>query len=300
MTTGTALRQGFSLAQRVRSAVWIIFLVNLGLAALAGLPIYQGILRFTGYSLMSQSLVHGFSTDWLADFSINSPGSLDRYAAVIALFGLLSIPVNSVLAGGVLARFRAPEQTCSLADFFGNTTRYAWRLLRLMMIGLVCYWIIFRVLNQWLRNLVDMRTRDWLDDRPIFGFHLAVYLAVFLAIAFVNVVMDYARIQLIAEDGSSAVEAFLASLGFSIGRLRRAGTVYAFPSLCGFALLGLYRWLMPWSQINGPLLWLPWADIREPLALALLFIGQQAIMFGRYWFRVAAWASEWSLYTAAL
>jgi hypothetical protein len=33
---------------------------------------------------------------------------------------------------------------------------------------------------------------------------------------------------------------------------------------------------------------------REPLVLALLFIVQQAVMFGRYWFRVATWGGEWS------
>ncbi len=44
-----------------------------------------------------------------------------------------------------------------------------------------------------------------------------------------------------------------------------------------------------------PLQGVPLLRVREPLALALLFFAQQAIMFGRYWFRVATWASEWSL-----
>lgn len=297
MTSGAALKQGFSLARRVRSGVWILFLVNLGLAALAGLPIYRGILRFTGHSLMSQTLVYGFSVDWLTDFSINNPGSLERYAAAIALFGLLSLPVNTILAGGVLACFRGPGQESSLGAFFRESVRYAWRLIRLMIIGLICYWIIFRVLNQSLGNLVGKWTRDWPDDRPVFWIRLGLGLLVLLGLVFVNVVMDYARVRLVMDDGSSAAEAFLASLGFSLSRLRRAVTVYALPALAGLALLGLYRLVVPWGMINSSVD--ATSRIREPLVLALLFVVQQAIMFGRYWFRVATWASEWSYYSGS-
>ncbi len=286
MTVGAAIRQGLSLARQMGSAVWVLFLTNLGLAALAGLPIYQGIQRFTGQSLMSQALAYGFPADWLTDFSINWPGSLERYAKVITLMGLLSLPLNTLLAGGVLARFRAPDQTFSLGDFFRDTVRYAWRLIRLMAIGLICYWIIFRLLNQGLANVVDKWTRDWQDDRPVFFLRLAVLLLVLVGLGLVNLVMDFARVKLLMDDGSSAAEAFLASLGFSLGRLRQAVIVYAFPSLCGIALLCVYRLVVPWSKIY------------TPLTVSMLFIVQQAVMFGRYWFRVATWASEWSYYAA--
>lgn len=294
MSSGTAIKQGFSLARKNRAAVWVLFLVNLGLAALAGLPIYRGVLTFTGHSLASQALAYGFSIDWLTDFSSSSPGSLDRYGAVVALVGLVSIPVNSVLAGGVMARFREPERVRSLEDFFHDTARYAWRLLRLLMIGLVCYWIVFRVLNQGLGRLATRWTRDWLDDRPIFWARLGVGVLLFLAVGLVNLSLDFARVKLVMEDGSSAIEAFLSSLGFALAHLGKAMSVYAFPSLGGLALLGLYGLAVPWQLLNT----VPpeGSHFREPIALALLFFGQQAAMLGRYWFRVAAWASEWSFY----
>jgi hypothetical protein len=248
---------------------------------------------------MTQELLRGFSVPWLTDFTFNSPSSLERYAAVIAFVGLLSIPVNAVLAGGVIARFRKPALPQGLSDFFRDAARYAWRMIRLMIIGLICYWIIFRLVNRDLRSLVDKWTSDSLDDRPVFWAQLAVTFLVLLGLTFMNLVVDYARVKLVTEDGTSALEAFLASLGFSLGRLRKAFTVYAIPSLLGIALLGLYRLVVPWSLINsslaGPAGW----RLREPLVLALLFIAQQAVMFGRYWFRVATWASEWSYYSDA-
>jgi hypothetical protein len=292
----TALKAGFSLAWRSRTVVWILLLANLALAALAALPIYQGILRFTGHSLVSEQLATGFSPDWLTDFAFNSPGSLGRYAEVILWFGLLAIPVNSLLAGGVLGRFLVPDQKYSMGDFFRNTRRYAWRMLWLMVIGLVCYWAVFRVVNQSLGHRADLWTEDWLSDRSVFWVKLGVTVLVLAGLAFVNLVLDYARVKLVRDEGTSVVEAFLASIGFSLGRLRRAATVYALPSLGGIALLVIYRFIVPWSAVNATGAAGSLQQYREPFILALLFFGQQLIMFGRYWFRVATWASEWNFY----
>lgn len=297
MTSGAAIRQGFGLARRIRSAVWVLFFANLGLAALAAVPIYRGIVGFTGHSLMSRELARGLPTDWLTDFAFNSPGSLDRYGEIIALIGLLSIPINSILAGGVLGCLRRPEQRFSLGEFFRDVVRYAWRLLRLMVIGLILYWLIFRLVNQSLGGFIDRWTSDWASDRSAFWLQAGVGLLLVLGLVFVNLIMDYARVRLVREDGTSAVWAFLTSLGFCLRRFPRAVTVYLVPTLAGLALLGVYWLVVPWSAINAPRGEGPWTLHRETLIVALLFIGQQVVMFGRYWFRVAAWAGEWSLYS---
>jgi len=297
MTIARALKEGFGLAQRSRPAVWILFLINLGLTAVAAIPIYRGILHSTGHSLMGEKLATGFQVDWLIDFQSSSPGSLDRYAAVIALVGLLTILVNAVLAGGVLSCFRASPSSFSLPVFFRSTGQYAWRMIRLMILGLFCYWILFWLLNRTLGNLITEHTRDWQSDRSVFALRSVVYAVLFLGLAFVNLVMDYARVKLVMEERTSAAGAFLSSLAFGLWRFRRAAAVYAIPALCGVALLGIYWLVVPWSVINAPAPTGTWMAFREPLIVALLFSGQQVVMFGRYWFRVATWASEWSYYS---
>ena len=299
MTSGAAIKQGLGLARRMRSSVWVLFLVNLGLAALAAFPIYRGILRFTGHSLMSAELTQGLPLDWLTDFGFNSAGSFDRYAELIALVGLLTIPVNTVLAGGVLACLRDSEQKFSIGQFARDAARYAWRLLRLMAIGLFFYWLVFRVLNQGLGNLIDARTADWQSDRAVFWVHLGAGILLVIFLGFVSLVIDYARVRLVREEGSSAAWAFLSSLGFCLRRLPGAATVYVVPMLVSLALLGLYWLVVPWSLINAPEAAQGLARYREPLAVALLFVGQQVVIFGRYWLRVAAWAGEWSYISAS-
>ena len=120
-------------------------------------------------------------------------------------------------------------------------------MLRLLVIGLICYWIVFKLLNEELGRLVDSWTGDWSDDRSVFCARLAVLLLVLLGLGFVNLVMDYARVRLVLEEGTGAIQAFLASLGFSLGRSGRAIGVYVVPSLFGLALLGVYRLLFPWG-----------------------------------------------------
>ncbi len=298
VTAWAAVRQGFRLARRVRSAVWILFLANLALAALAALPIYQGILHFTSHSLMAKELLTGFSVNWFIDFSFNNKGALDRYAQVIEILALFALPVNAVLAGGVLARFRNPHERFRLGGFFRDCGRYAWRMLWLMAIGLVAYWAVFRFVNGHLNKFVDHTTRFWMSDQAAFFAHLGVGLLVLLALAFVNLVMDFAQVRMVLREGSGVLESFLASLGFSLARLPKAAIVYAIPSLCGIALLGIYRLVVPWHMIHMGLETSSPETYRAPLMLALLFIGQQLVIFGRYWFRVATWGSEWALYSA--
>jgi hypothetical protein len=273
-----------------------LFAANLALAGIAALPIYRGILGFTGHSLIGNGLASGFSPDWFVDFSFNSPGMLERYASLIMNLGILALPVNAVLAGGVLARFRAHDQPFSVGDYFRDCYRNAWPMLRLMLIGMVCYWIVFRILNVWLWKFADQRTLNTLDDRVYFWFHLGVGIMLILGLVFVNLVMDFARVRLISVEGSTALEAFLSSLGFAIARFPRVIFVYAIPSAAGLLLLVVYRLVVPWQIINSAVGAGHGASSQELLPLALLFIGQQLVIFARYWFRVATWASEWSYY----
>jgi hypothetical protein len=296
MNIRSSIRQGLSITRRSGSAVAILFLANLLMAALAGFPIYRGIQGFSGDSLMGRELARGFSVDWLTDFAFFNPRGFGRYAMVIVYLGLLSLAMNSILAGGVLTHFKAPDLKYSLGDFFRQTGRYAWRLLRLLVIGLICYWIVFKLLNEKLGQWVDQRTGAWADDRWVFCVRLAVSLLVLLGLGFVNLVMDYARVRLVLEEGTGAIQAFLASLGFSLGRLRRAIGVYVIPSCFGLALLGIYRLVFPWGFVNTTIA--GGSHGRELLALAGLLVVQQLVMFGRYWFRVATWASEWSFYSS--
>src|SRR2546426_8663090 len=97
MDMGAALRSGFRTAFRTRSAVWVLLLVNLGVAALAALPIYRGILGSTGSSLMGQTIARAFPRDWLVGFFIYNPRSAHPVPGGKNLLRLLDISIYSLL-----------------------------------------------------------------------------------------------------------------------------------------------------------------------------------------------------------
>ena len=295
VTARGSIRQGFRLVRRSRGAVFILFAANLLLAALAGLPIYHGILNFTSHSLISRHLLTGFSYNWYTDFVFHNGGAIRQYAQIIVVLGLIAMPVNAILAGGVLARFHRVQEPFRLAVFFGDCRRYAWRMLFLVLIALFGYWAIFRFILVELGRRVDRLTIYWVNDRSAFTAHLVVGLLVLLALVFINLVIDFAKVRMVLTD-SGVLESFLAALGFSLFRIRRAVVVYAVPALCGILLLVIYRLATPWHMLH-----IAMGDTSKNVSetatiLVALFVGQQLVMFGRYWFRVATWASEWSFY----
>ncbi len=295
VTARGSIRQGFSLARRSRAAAFILFAANLLLAAIAGLPVYHGILNFTSHSLISRHLLTGFSYNWFTDFVFNNRGAIAQYAQIIMVLGLIAMPVNAVLAGGVLARFLRPKEPFRLGGFFRDCGRYSWRMLWLMVIALFGYWAIFRFILAELGGRVDRLTLYWMNDRSAFVAHLGVGLLVLLALVFVNLVIDFAKVRMVLTD-SGVLESVPAALGFCLFRIRRAVVVYAIPALCGLALLVIYRLLIPWHILHVALGDTSKQYYETALVLAALFFGQQLVMFGRYWFRVATWASEWSFY----
>jgi hypothetical protein len=295
VTARASIRQGFRLARRAKSAVFILFTANLLLAAVAGLPIYQGMINFTSHSLMGRKLLTGFSYNWFTDFIFNSRGEIGQYAQFIMVMGLIAMPVNAILAGGVLTRFQRPKERVHLGTFFRDCGRYAWRMLWLMILALFAYWAVFRFVLAGLGGKVDRLTLYWMNDRSAYVPHLGVGLLVLMALVFVNLVVDFAKVRIVLAD-SGVLESFLAALGFSIFRIKRAVVVYAGPALCGIGLLGIYRLVTPWHLIRAALGDTTKVSYETSVVLAALFVGQQLVMFGRYWFRVATWGSEWSFY----
>jgi hypothetical protein len=294
-TIGSAVKQGFKGVRGARAAVWVLFLVNLGLAALAALPIYQGILDFSGHSLMADTLARSLPLDWLTDFNYKHPYAEGHYATFILCVGLVSLVVNSVLAGGALGAFTGAGAGYSVGDFFRNAGRYAWRLVRLLIVGLLCYWLVFWAINEWLDGRVSRWARNSLDDRSVFAAHLAVGILLLLGLVFVHLVIDYARVNLVMDEGSSALGAFIGSLGFCVARLRRALGAYIIPTLCGLAVVAVFVWLTSFHPVQAAAVWI--GQSRHPSwTIVLLFFGQQVVIFLCTWFRVASWASEWACY----
>ena len=280
---GTLLRRGFSLACRRWAVVRLIFVVNLILAAVVAMPVYYAVSEFTGHSRMATALLEGFSPEWFTDLQHNRPSWLSLMARTTLAGGLFGLLFNALLAGGMLGSFRDPEQNYSGKDFFQAVVRHAGRLLRLLLLGLLCYWLMFWLLNVEARAVLGRLTTDEVNE--LWSARADVFLSVLLVagLLYLNLILDFARLRLVLGDKRSALSSAVFALRFVHRNRMRSLMVYSVPGLCGLFLLGLY--LAAVSQLSVSNLWI----------VGLLFLIQQGVMFGRYWFRMAAWAGEWVL-----
>ena len=281
---GTVLRRGFSLACRRWTVARLVLIMNLILAAVVAMPVYYAVSEFTGHSRMATALLEGFSPEWFTDLQRNRPDWLSLMARTTLAGGLFALLFNALLAGGMLGSFRDPEQNYSVKDFFQAVVHNAGRLLRLLLLGLFCYWLVFWLVNVKARAVLGRLTTDEVNE--LWSARADVFLGVLLVagLLYLNLILDFARLRLVLGDKRSAVESAVFAFRFVHRNWVRSLTVYTVPGLCGLILLGLY--LATASQLSVSNLWLA----------GLLFLIQQGVMFGRYWFRMAAWAGEWALF----
>ncbi len=188
-------------------------------------------------------------------------------------FALLSAAVASVFAGGFAGRFGSERERGSLAAFGADAARFALPSLVLGAISLVGIAAAYRFVYSGTRRLYDPDELRY--EWEAVALALLRLLAFLLVAALVRMLVLYAR----AAMGRSGKGNLAAALGTSLGFVaRRPGRALALEILFGAAgLLPLAAW-----GLFGPV----W-DGRDAGALALVVLGQQAVVFLRVLCRAA-------------
>jgi hypothetical protein len=256
--------------------VWLlVWALTLACALFIALPVAAVLYARLGHSLYAGAMFQNFDIQWLAEFR-NASGNWPMAAAspALVLIFVAYLLMATFVSGGALAVFTGDEPA-----FWPGCGRYFWRLLRLLLVSLVCYAVVFA-----LDNLLA-RTGHWIWDRGmlerpvvIFGWvRAAIALLLFL---FVNMVFDYAKIRLVAENRLGALAAARAAFQF-VGR--RPGTTlatYGLISVLAAVLAGCY-WFLSGALPRTALGW-----------LALVLILQQAFVAGRVWLKLLYLAAQ--------
>ncbi len=284
---GEALRKGFSAARRRIGVARLVLGLNLLVAMFVALPLYYAIVKFTGHSKVATDLLQGFPPDWILDFRYNNPGWFTRFGQAVLAGGLISLLLNTLLAGGMLGALRNPQIFFPARDFFQDILRYGARLLRLLILGLVCYWVVFWVLNVGVRGLLERWAERSTNNLWISVIEVSLAVLILAGLFYINLILDFARIRLVLGEEQKVIGAFRGAWRFVRRRFFKCLTVYLVPGLAALALLGLYRLLMP--LVPAGTSW----------GIMALFLLQQLVMFARYWLRMATWAGEWALFSGS-
>jgi hypothetical protein len=237
MTVGSAWRDG---VRRVNGAPLVLlgmYALTLAVALPLSIALRGMIAAHLGDSLFAGRMASGTSYDWWQEFSAQASGlgttfvpSIIGMGAVLDnLSGLLdNLPLAttvagataawlvlwSFLSGGVLDRYARMRPTRTLG-FFAACGMHFWRFLRIGLLALLTYWVLFGLVHRWLfDDLYPWATRDMTAERSAFVVRVLCYLAFGTCLVGCNLVFDYARIRLVVEDRHSAIGALMAGARF--------------------------------------------------------------------------------------
>src|SRR5262249_47127707 len=189
-------------------------------------------------------------------------------------------------AGGIIDRY-ARDRTTGPHGFFSAAGVYFGRFLRLGIIQLAVYGLLFQVVHPYLFGSLYARlTRDLTVERDAFFVRVAFYLVFGALIAVCNLVFDYAKIRAVVEDRRS----MLGAIGASIRFVRRNGAAIGLYLLnVGvFAVsVAVYGVVAPGAGSSGLTMWAAFA------------LGQLYVV-ARLWVKLLFWASEAALFQARL
>jgi hypothetical protein len=313
-----AISTGFATLRRATGLVLLSWAVNVGSAALLAIPLAATLAHDLEHTDAAARMQSGFDyrwwsrwhdgrSGWTASFgpeifgpgfafsnvdrllngelparlfaepsSSNGPAE-DQLDGIILTAGVAYMILQTFLVGGVLAQFRAPHGGWSLRGLFHGSGFYWGRMLRVAMVALVFHAVLFG-LNIPFARWVDHQAAEAVSEATALGLTFGRRVVLLVAILIVHMLASYAKVIVVVEERSSAVLAFVSSLGFC---LRHPGRTLGIE--LGFALAGVAL-LSAWGALGA---------VASTLALA------QALVLGRIGLRLAQLATELALYRRA-
>jgi len=294
-------------APALLAGVWVVtVLVSLPLA----LSLREMIARHLGNSLAADSAAEGVNYDWMQEFSDQATGIgvtfkptiigfgavldnlsafVDRTGRPAVIFGAAGVYILLwiFLAGGIIDRLARDRPTHTFG-FFSACGVFFFRFLRLAVVQMLAYGLLFGLLHPWLFDRLYPRlTHDVTMERTAFLIRLAIYGLFGGAVAACTVVFDYSKVRAVVEDRRSAIGAIAAALGFL---KRHAGAAVGL-FLLNFSLfavsVALYGLVAPGAGRAGLSMWLGFA------------LGQ-AYVVARLWVKLVFWASATALFQSRL
>ena len=271
----TSLRQGSGAAaafiegvNRVKRApvlVTCVWMANLLLALPLAIALHEQLEAHLGASIAAQSAASGVNYDWWNEFLAQASGvgvsfvpaimgfaavmkNLSTVAdttalpAVIVVAVAMNMLVSLFLVGGVLDRL-ARDHAVDAGAFFASCGVFFVRFIRLGLIAIAVYWMLFIRLHSWLFDAVyPALIADVTVERTAFFIRLGLYAVFALPVCFFNILFDYAKIRAVVEDRRSMIGAVVASWRFITRHPMDVWALYAFNAA---AVLDRDRHLLP-------------------------------------------------------
>ena len=297
MSALTCWTAGWRRVARSPVLVLALWLATVAVTVPPALALRSEIQAHLGDSLAADAAADRVNYDWWQEFGTTaSPLGQSLRTDVIGFAAVMdntsaladgtrrAVPV--VMAGALfvlLVWFLTPGLICRMATGDPNGRRgllavsgaFATRMLRLSLVTSVIYAVLFGGVHAWLfDDLFERATHDVTAERTAFFIRLALYAAFFALVAFVNLIVDMAKVRLVVEDRHSVFAALAAGARFVRANRAVSVGVYLLNVATLGAVIAAYALVAP-GAVTG--MW-------------LAFIVGQAFIAGRVAVKLAFWA----------
>jgi hypothetical protein len=290
---------------RVKRAPWLViglWLSTLALALPLSLALQSQIGVHLADSMAAQSAADGMNFDWWNEFLAQSSGVGQTFVPAILGFAAVlqnlsgvadasgpppavvwvvaaQLVMSTFLAGGVLDRL-ARDHSIGAGAFFAACGVYVFRFLRLSIVSVAVYALLFVSVHRWLFNGVYPRLlEDLTVERTAFFYRLALYTIFGLLVVFANLVFDYAKVRAVVEDRRSMIGALSAGWRFIRRNLGAVVGLYALNALAFVAVLFLYYLAAPGAAANAWAFAIGQLFIVLRVVIRLQFMASQTALF---------------------
>jgi hypothetical protein len=305
-----AFRDGMRRAATAPAVLLGVFALTFLVALPLGLALAGMIDNSLTNSEAASLAASGVNYEWWQEFEAQATGVGTAFTPRTIGFGGVLDNVNSMLnnvdhplviagagaayllawlfvVGAVIDRY-ARGRRVRTAAFFATCGVFFFRFLRLGLVALAAYAILFGWVHGWLfGGFYGWATHDLAVERTAFFLRLALYIVFGALVGAVNLLFDYAKVRAVIEDRRSMVGSLMAAFRFIRRQPAETIGLYLLDGALFVALLAAYGVVAPGAGGGGLSLW-------AGLALTQLYL------LLRVWVKLVFYASEVSLFQASL
>lgn len=280
MTILDALRQGVAALGRHKRIWFVFYAVATAAALLITAPIMSIAFQSLGSSAWAGQMSDNLDLSWLAELSAQFGAMpFTPIVPVIAGVGAISLVIYLFLLGGAL------EVLCAGGAFFAGCGRNFWRIVKLALISILFYAAALIVAGR-VNALGRKIWGEGSEETPLVYWNWFHALVLLVLLGFVNLVFDYARVRMVADNQHKAWRAALGSFRLVWPNLFRTGALYLLVCAIAGVFFALY-------------LAISHTVAQTSLGLVLLlFLVRQAMVIGKIWTRLLFVSTSNAMYRA--
>lgn len=244
-----AIAHGAGLTLRKPLLLAILYAVNLVFAVIVALPLIVLVQTELGHSLLGLRIAPA-ELNWLGEAVLEYQSALPALIAGIVAGAFAYLALHIALNGGIVGRLLDREGRAGLTAFIADCGRYFGRYVRLFLLGLVFYvltlGVFMSLVSALFRPLDKSAATEWL---PLILSN-AHFLMALLLLSAVHMLLDYARIAIVADEERRVLKALRHALTFLRKRFFRAWALYLL--IVGLTLAGSVVFYVVFGRLGQP------------------------------------------------